>query len=162
VTLSIRFVPRLGLALLLAAAVALSLAAACTKGSDRRGGDPEMNAEKTESAESLGRELGVSLPANARVVGVHREAGIDGLIAVKIELPTADARAVLDSSPIDKAAMRPGSRGFLGPDRDNWWDPSKAPGLRTGQAPLDGGRFLNIGVSERGATTFLYLVTHGT
>jgi hypothetical protein len=120
-----------------------------------------MKADNTERPDDLGRELGVVLPAGARIAGVHREAGIDALVAVKVELGTEEARAFLKTSPVKAEAMRSGTRGFLGPNHD-WWDPSHAAGLRTGQAQLAAGRVLNIGVSERGATTILYLVAHGT
>lgn len=120
-----------------------------------------MPTENAERPDDLGRELGAVLPAGVRIAGVHREAGIDALIAVKVELDSNAARAFLTTSPVKVEAMRPGTRGFLGPDHD-WWDPSQAPGLRTGQAQLPAGRVLNIGVSERGATTVLYLVAHGT
>lgn len=120
-----------------------------------------MKTDNAESPEKLGVELGVALPPGARIAGVHREAGIDSLVAVKLELGTEDARAFVQASPVKVEAMRAGTRGFLGPNHD-WWDPSQAPGLRTGQAQLTGGRVLNIGVSERGETTVLYLVAHGT
>lgn len=120
-----------------------------------------MQTTSGERPEDLSRELGVVLPAGARVVGVHREAGIDSLVSVKIEMATEEARAFLQASPVKAEAMRAGTRGFLGPNHDSW-DPSHAPGLRTGQARLDGGRVLNIGVSERGAVTVLYIVAHGT
>jgi hypothetical protein len=120
-----------------------------------------MKKDSAESPDKLGGELGVVLPPGVRIAGVHREAGIDALVAVKIELGADEARAFLEASPVKAEAMRPGTRGFLGPNHD-WWDPSQAPGLRTGQAQLAAGRVLNIGVSERGATTVLYLVAHGT
>lgn len=120
-----------------------------------------MQTDGAESLETLGGELGVTLPAGARVAGVHREAGIDALVAVKLEVGTEAARAFLKASPVKAEAMRAGTRGFLGPNHD-WWDPSLAPGLRTGQAQLGAGKVLNIGISERGETTVLYLVAHGT
>ncbi len=120
-----------------------------------------MKTSNDERPEDLGRELGIVLPPGMRIVGVHREAGIDALVAVKVEIGTDEARAFLNASPVKAPTMRPGTRGFLGPNHD-WWDPSGAPDLRTGQAQLAAGRVLNIGISERGATTVLYLVAHGT
>jgi hypothetical protein len=110
----------------------------------------------------LGRELNVSLPPSARVIGVEREEGMDDRIGVKLEIPQDDWPRFIASTPIDADAFDPGARGMLGQDH-GFWDPHQAPGLRTAQAPLPGARYLNIGVSApTNGFVVVYIVNHGT
>lgn len=110
----------------------------------------------------LGRELSVSLPASARVIGVEREEGMDDRIGAKLEIPQSDWPSFIASTPIEADAFDSGPRGMLGQDH-GFWDPHQAPGLRTAQASLPGARYLNIGVSApTNGIVIVYIVNHGT
>lgn len=111
---------------------------------------------------ALGQELSVTLPPSTRVIGVERENGMDDLIGAKLEISESEWPGFIASTPIQPDAFRPGSRGMLGDDH-GFWDPEKAPGLRTAQAVLPGARALNIGVSAAvNGTVLVYIVNHGT
>ena len=117
---------------------------------------------KEQDLVTLAREVGLTFPAGTRLVGVKRESGMDDLVAFKVELPSKALTAFLKSTPVKEEDFAGGERGLLGPD-DGWWDPGRAPRLRTGQAMLPGARALNIGVDDsRPKVAVLYIVNHGT
>ena len=110
----------------------------------------------------------MTFPPSARLIGFSREAGMDDHLKFKVEIDSRDLSSFLASSPIPVEAMRPGEHGLLGPD-GAYWDPRRAPRLRTGQKLLANARVLNIGIGEAVATgdggakvVALYIVNHGT
>jgi hypothetical protein len=103
----------------------------------------------------------LTFPPSARLVGQHREAGMDDYLQFKVEIEAADLPAFEASSPIPKQAMEPGEGGLMGPDHD-FWDPHRATTLRTGQKSLPDARALNVGIAESGSKVALYVVNHGT
>jgi len=113
------------------------------------------------SLDDLGREVGLTFPASARLIGFNRENGMDDYLQFKVEIDAPDLPNFQASSPIPEAAMEPGERGLLGPDQ-GFWDPSRAKNLRTGQKSLPNARALNIGLAKNGAKASLYIVNHGT
>jgi hypothetical protein len=139
-------------------AVLAVLALGCGKGTDR----VTRDRTPTENLPAVAQELGVKLPPSARLIGVARESGMDDLVRAKFEINADELDGFLASTPVDPQSMRPGGRGFLGPD-EGFWDPRQARSLRTGQALIAGARALNIGVAEGGAKiAVLYIVNHGT
>jgi hypothetical protein len=105
--------------------------------------------------------IGLAFPSGARLLGVHREKGIDDLIRFKVEIPRNHWSAFERELPVKPDEMRPGA-GRLGPDQ-GWWDPRAAVGLRSGQARRENARAINIGVTHTDRnTTLLYVVEHGT
>lgn len=136
--------------------LSIAIAAACNAK-----GKQAMKPKAEETLTSLGKETGVLFPASAKLIGVHREQGMDDLIAVKVEMPAAEWPAFLARTPIEPALFAPGEQGLLGPDRD-FWDPHQAKGLRAAQALLPQRRTLNVGYVERGAVVVVYVVNHGT
>jgi hypothetical protein len=136
---------------------------ASTLSACRDKGRIEMNADgSAESLDSLGKELDLTFPVSARLLGVERESGMDDMVRLKVEMNAADLAGFLERSPIDPASFRSGPRGFLGQDR-GFWDPHRAAQLRTAQAIVAGHRALNIGVDEtRAGVVTLYIVNHGT
>jgi hypothetical protein len=145
--------PAIAALAMLAAPVSL----ACKSNESRR-----MSEQRHDTLESVGKEIAVAFPASATLIGVHRESGIDDLVAVKVEIPAADWPGFLARTPIDPSLFRPGERGLLGPD-DGFWDPHKAVNLRTAQASLPNARALNIGYDDsRGGVFVVYVVNHGT
>ena len=110
----------------------------------------------------LAREVSLSFPASARLIGFTRENGMDDYLRFKVEIDAKDLDSFLASLPMPSEAFRTGARGFLGSD-DGYWDPHRAPHLRTGQKILPDHRALNIGVSGgAGNIAALYIVNHGT
>ena len=117
---------------------------------------------KTESVAALGKEVGVTFPPSTRLIGVHRESGMDDYVAIKLEMKAADVPTFLASSPIDPTTMTADAVAYFGLDRD-FWDPNKAPGFRAAQANPPGTfRTLNLGVSDpRNGVAAVYIVEHG-
>lgn len=121
----------------------------------------QANHQSSPSIPELNKELGLSLPAGAKIVGVRRESGIDDAVQAKVEIRKTELAGFIAKTPIDPEAMRPGTAGFLGADLD-FWDPHKASALRTGQAKTPNGRVLSIGVDEsRADIAVLYIMQHG-
>jgi hypothetical protein len=115
-----------------------------------------------DSLSTIGRELGLTFPVGTRLVGVARERGIDDLVELKVEMKAADVESFVAHSAVRFTDFRPGERGLLGPDQ-GWWDPNHALRLRSAQASLPKGRFLNIGVADGpGDKAMVYIVNHGT
>jgi hypothetical protein len=67
------------------AVIAAPVSLACKSNAGRR-----MSEQRQDTLESVGREIAVAFPASATLIGVHRENGIDDLVAVKVEIPAAD------------------------------------------------------------------------
>jgi hypothetical protein len=104
----------------------------------KTGGASHMTST-TPSLADLGKEVGLTFPASARLIGVSRENGMDDLVRFKVELPRGDLPAFLRSTPIPADEFQAGGGGLLGPD-DDYWDPSQVKNLRTGQVQLKGAR----------------------
>jgi hypothetical protein len=144
--------------------VGVACALVALVGCTSKGGQNSNNGkrEMQETLGSAGKEVGLVFPAGSKLVGVHRERGIDDLVAVKVEMPASEWPGFVAQTPIDPALFRPGERGLLGPD-DGSWDPHKARNLRTAQAALPGARVLNLGYDDsRGSVLAVFVVNHGT
>ena len=121
-----------------------------------------MSEQGPDTLESVSKELSVTFPAGTKLIGVHRERGIDDLVEAKLEIPAADWPGFLASTPIDPSLFEPGGGGGLGPD-EGFWDPNKAKNLRTAQVMLPNARGLHIGYDgSRGSVYVVYVVNHGT
>ena len=119
-----------------------------------------MNEPRNESLESIGKEVALTFPSSARLIGVHRERGMDDLVAVKVEMDAADWPGFLGRTPVDATLIRPGERGLLGPD-EGFWDPHQAKNLHTVEATLPNQRVLNIGYDDsRKGVVVVYVVNH--
>jgi hypothetical protein len=119
-------------------------------------------ASPVESLAALGTELNLRFPPSTRLIGVHRWQGMDDIVHIKLELAPEDLDALIAQTQIDPAAFTPGTAGLLGPDQD-FWDPHRAPKLRTAQAQRPDARALNLGIDDsRPAVAVVYLVEHGT
>lgn len=109
---------------------------------------------------ALSEEMGVPIPADAQVVGVKREAGIDVLVRVKLLVSPASRERFLATLPIQQEALRPGV-GRLGTD-DGFWNPHATPLIRSGSKTLKDGHYLLIGIADATAGTVVFLAKHGT
>jgi len=130
----------------------------------RDNGEGRMNArnEMPESLSQLSQELGLAFPPSTRVIGVLRSNGMDDAVRVKLEIAASEFPSFLDLTQMDRSAMRPGTRGMLGPDKD-FWDPHQSRSLRTGQVARPNARSLNLGFDDsRGDPVIAYLMEHGT
>jgi hypothetical protein len=130
----------------------------------RDSGEGRMNAknEAPESLPRLSQELGLEFPPSTRVLGVLRSNGMDDAVRVKLEIAASEFPRFLEQTHIDRAALRPGTRGMLGPDKD-FWDPHQSQALRTGQVARRNARSLNLGYDDsRGDLVIAYLMEHGT
>jgi hypothetical protein len=144
------------------ATAALAVLAAPVSLACKSNASGRVSAQRHETLESVGKEIALAFPASATLIGVHRENGMDDLIAVKVELPAVDWPGFIAGTPIDPRLFRPGECGLLGPDH-GFWDPHKAANLRTAQASLPDARALNIGYDDsRGGVFVVYVVNHGT
>jgi hypothetical protein len=113
--------------------------------------------------ENLAAELSLRFPEQTRLIGSHREQGMDDYLAVKVEMPARASNGFLSDSPIPRAQFEPGNGGLLGPDEGKFWDPNKQPQLQTGQVQRAGARVLNIGFDDsRSDIAIVYVVSHGT
>jgi hypothetical protein len=131
---------------------------ACNTEASRRSSE----ASPVESLASLGTELNLQFPPSTRLIGVRRWQGMDDMVHVKLELAPEDLDALIAQTQIDPAAFAPGTGGLLGPDKD-FWDPHRAPKLRTAQAQRPDARALNLGIDDsRPSVAVVYLVEHGT
>jgi len=130
----------------------------------RDNGEGRMNAqnEAPESLSRLSQELGLEFPPSTRLVGVLRSNGMDDAVRVKLEIAASEFPSFLERTQIDRAALRPGTRGMLGPDK-GFWDPHQSKSLRTGQVARPNARSLNLGFDDsRGDQVIAYLMEHGT
>jgi hypothetical protein len=116
----------------------------------------------TQDIQSIQKSLGVHFPNGSRLIGSHREDGMDDYLGAKVEMPRTALTAFLESCPIPKDRYADGEGGLLGSD-SGFWDPNKQPKLRTGQAQLPGARALNIGYDDsRPDVAVVFVVNHGT
>jgi hypothetical protein len=110
----------------------------------------------------LAREVGVTFPAAARLIGVARESGIDDMVMFKVEISSNDLPSFMAALPVPADAFEPGEGGLLGPDQ-GFWDPRRAAHLRTGQVIVKNQRALNIGIGDgHPGVVAIYVVNHGT
>jgi hypothetical protein len=116
--------------------------------------------QSTNDLKFLSKELGVPIPADAKVLGVHRESGMDDLTCAKFLITRQAFVHVAAILPVRPEAFRPGV-GRLGSDFD-FWNPHATPGLRWAQAPLPDARSLTIGIADSTDGVILFLVNHGT
>ena len=121
-----------------------------------------MSTNTKEDIHALESELGVRFPGQARLIGTHRESGMDDYLGVKVEMPAAALAGFLESCPVPKDRFADGEGGLLGSDT-GFWDPNAQPKLRTGQTQLPGARALNIGYDDsRADVAVVFVVNHGT
>jgi hypothetical protein len=75
-----------------------------------------MNAqnEASDSLSHLSQELGLQLPRSTRVLGVLRSNGMDDAVRVELEIAASEFPFFLERTQIDRADLRPGTRGILG------------------------------------------------
>lgn len=116
-----------------------------------------------QDIETISRELGLKLPSTARVIGVHRERGMDDAVLVKLEVSVADWQTLRAAEPLKGADFAPANRGYL-PADDGWWDPSKSANLPAAQIEMPRGRVLNIGADEdaKPGAVVVFAMNHGT
>lgn len=132
----------------------LAMTAGCGAGDAGRDVGPSMSAAALSSA------LQVPLPAEATVLGVEHQQGMDDMVRAKIAVPRAHFTDFRRRIPVPPAAMEDKAGALLGTG-PSWWAPD--PSTRVGQAPLDAGRVLHLGIEDTGKPTVLvYLVNHGT
>lgn len=110
---------------------------------------------------SLAAELGIPLPPDTRVLWLERQAGVDDLVRAKLQMSRSAFEQLSLQLPIQDKDLRAGS-GRLGTDHGGW-DPHATGGLRSGQAPLAGARYLTLGVAADGdGQVTLFVVNYGT
>ena len=132
------------------------------KARDSEEGRMKAKNEASESLSQLSQELGLQFPPSTRVLGVLRSNGMDDAVRVKLEIAASEFPSFLERTQIDRAALRPGTRGMLGPDKD-FWDPHQSKALRTGQVARPNARSLNLGFDDsRGDSVIAYVMEHGT
>ena len=84
---------------------------------DREREDPVNRAkEQPGTLPDLAREVGLTFPASARLIGVHREAGMDDAVMLKVEIAAGDFPAFVKTCPVPPEAFAPRTRGLMGPD----------------------------------------------
>jgi hypothetical protein len=113
-----------------------------------------------DDLKALGQELGVSLPPDAKIVGVDRQAGMDDMIRAKVELSPGSFASIADQLPVKGEQLTRGP-GRLGADHE-FWNPHATPGVRSGQVQLPGARVLHIGLAEYPDKVVLFVLNHGT
>jgi hypothetical protein len=87
---------------------------------------------------------------------------MDDIVHIKLELAPEHVDSLISQTQIDPTSFAPGTGGLLGSDKD-FWDPHRAPTLRTAQAQRPDARALNLGIDDsRPAVAVVYLVEHGT
>jgi hypothetical protein len=139
----------------------LNLGGACGSSKEKTMSDP-VASDSVEQREALAKELGIDIPAGAQVLGIERQREGDALLRAKLQLKAADWSALLKSSSVDPQGMSPGTGGLLGPDH-GWWDPHASKHLRTGQAQVAPGTYLNLGFDDSNADAVtVFIVKHGT
>jgi hypothetical protein len=115
----------------------------------------------TDDRALLEKELGFALPADARVLLVEQESGMDDMVRAKLQMSEAAFEQLEPSLPVRADAMTRGA-GRLGTDKGEW-NPHATPGLRSGQAPLPGSRYMNVGVARGdGGQVTVFIMSHGT
>jgi hypothetical protein len=116
--------------------------------------------QMSHNLDALSAKLGVSLPGDARIIGVASEEGMDDMLRVKLEMPTPSLTRFLADSKVPH--FDDSSADILGPD-EGFWDPHKATRLRIGDIQLAGARFLTLAIddSRQGIAT-VYVMNHGT
>lgn len=125
------------------------------------GGAEQVEKEKIDLRE-VERVLQVKFPAGSEAVGMMKSEERDRLIRLKVTMPSAALTEFLESGPIARDDFSERRRFFLGPDID-WWDPSKPAALPTGQAKLENGSVVNMGVDRSDASrATVYLLWHET
>jgi hypothetical protein len=126
---------------------------------DKGNGEMSTIDATAESLDRVSKDLGLSFPPSARLVGAERMNGNDTL-RFKVEMAATDLATFLARAPVPSEAFEPGSGGYLGRDH-GFWDPATAQKLRTAQTFV-GARALSIGVAEgNGRSAILYIVNQG-
>lgn len=110
--------------------------------------------------EVVTKVLGFALPADAKIVLIERESGIDDMLRVKVEMSRASFTEVAQHLPVPATRMTRGA-GRLSADKGEW-NPRATPGVKSGQIARAEGRYLNIGVAESNDRVTLFVMEHGT
>ena len=143
--------------------VALALVGALGCGEKQGTDGRTANVSTAGDIKPFETELGLQFPAGTKLIGYHREDGMDDYLGIKVEMPRAALKGFLASTPVAEERYTDGEGGLLGPDGRGYWDPHRQPKLRTGQAQLPGARALNIGYDDsRPDVAVVFVVTHGT
>jgi len=79
--------------------------------------------EQPATLPDLAREAGLTFPASARLIGVHREAGMDDAVMLKVEIAAGDLPAFTKTCPVPAEVFAPGRAGC--------WGRTSAPGIHT-------------------------------
>lgn len=125
------------------------------------GGAEQVEKEKIDLRE-VERVLQVKFPAGSEAVGMMKSEERDRLIRLKVTMPAEALTEFLESAPIARDDFSERRRFFLGPDT-GWWDPSKPAALPTGQAKLENGSVVNMGIDRSNASrATVYLLWHET
>lgn len=109
---------------------------------------------------ALSQELGVSIPSEAKVLGVKREMGMDELVRAKVLVPLSSRDKFLAGLPIPQDSFRPGV-GRLGSD-DDFWNPHATPRIRSATKALADGRYLLLGLADDPGGVIVFVAKHGT
>jgi hypothetical protein len=118
--------------------------------------------KKPETVAALSNEVGFTFPPSARLVGVHRESGMDDLVQFKLQLKAEELPALLNAAQVDLSMMSADNVAYFGLDK-GFWDPNHARGFRGVQVRREKSfRTLNIGVSEaQDGFADVYVMEHG-
>ncbi|MDB4972855.1 MAG: hypothetical protein JWN48_1196 [Myxococcaceae bacterium] len=112
-----------------------------------------------ESLADLSAEVGLAFPAGTRLLGVHRESGIDDLLAVKVELSERHLDSLLHGSSLAQEQLQPSSGSVC----TDVWQEKRLTGLRTAQASLPDARVLDVGVRPEGnGVITVFIANFGT
>ena len=122
--------------------------------------EKKENANEPERIELVGKEIGLALPHNTKVLGFRRESGLDDMIQVKLEMPVSDWNSFLKGLPIRQGDFREEKRFLLGAD-GGWWNPQSHSELPTCQIQQKNNRFVNMGFYKKSTTIVVYIVNHG-
>lgn len=116
--------------------------------------------DRAMTPEALSQSVGFSLPEGTTVIRATPNAGREGLVRAKLELPSSRVPSLLAITGIPTLQVADADR--LGPDH-GYWDPHKPAQLRFGSAELPDFRWVTLGLDEtRPDVTVVYLMVHGT
>lgn len=112
--------------------------------------------------QELSEKLCVKLPANAVIVGVHTEHGMDDSISVRMKVDRAGLQFFEENMPIPDEHMKDNAGKLLAwSGSPEWWAPADT--TRVGQVlGQPGWRSLEVGIDDRGADHVdIYVVNGG-
>ncbi len=119
-----------------------------------------MNDKLAHDLPRLSRELALPLPSDTKVVWVQHEEGMDDMTRAKLTMRATTFAELAPQLPLKPEELTAGP-GELGPNYEGW-NPEATPGIRSGEAKLEGGRFLHFGYAKQGDQVTLFVVNFGT